>query len=260
MTAQAPARTAAAEIAAWMNALGVDVHAFAARTAALWTDRTRPFGLTPGDVAHLEGLAGEFLAAHPFVVGAGVIFSAEAIQGNDGGLEWWIRRQDTVEKLEFDLTPGGERFYDYQNMPFFASASRTGEQTSWGPYVDYLGLDEYILTHSAPIQLGGTFAGVAGCDIRIRTLEEIFMPVLRAIPGDAALINASGRVVVGNSGAYLVGERIRSTPAGSEMIPVEVPHLGFSLLSRRQGVPPDRAQDRTSATLADSDLPQGEHS
>ena len=233
MTANAPARKAAAEIAAWMNALGHDVDEFAARMAGLWADRPRPFGLTPGDTLKLERQAGEFLAAHEFVVGAGVIFSTEAIKGNDGGLEWWIRRQERVEKLEFDLTPGGERFYDYQNMPFFALASRTGHQTAWGPYVDYLGLDEYILTYSAPIQLGGRFAGVAGCDIRIRTLEEIFMPVLRAIPGDAALINGSGRVVVGNSGAYLVGERIRSTPVGSEATPVDVPHLGFSLLSPR---------------------------
>jgi hypothetical protein len=227
------AAKAAAEIAAWMNALGLDVHALAARMSMLWADRPRPLSITPGDIGKLEGLARDFLETHGFVVGAGVIFATEAIRSSEGGLEWWIKREHTVEKLEFDLTPGGERFYDYQNMPFFASASRTGEQTAWGPYVDYLGLDEYILTHSAPIQLDGKFAGVAGCDIRIRKLEEIFMPVLRAIPGDAALLNGSGRVVVGNSGAYLVGERIRTVPGDKELIPIDVPHLGFSLLTGR---------------------------
>jgi hypothetical protein len=233
MTTSTPAVQAATEIAAWINALGVDVHRFAARTSALWSGRRSPLSITSSDIAKLESLAREFLETHSFVVGAGVIFSTEALKSSEGGLEWWIQRQDIVEKLEFDLTPGGERFYDYQNMPFFAAAGRTGEQTVWGPYVDYLGLDEYILTHSAPIQLDGKFAGVAGCDIRIRQLEEIFMPALRAIPGDAALLNASGRVVVGNSGAYLVGERIRSTPKDKVVIPVEVPHLGFSLLSAR---------------------------
>ncbi len=59
------------------------------------------------------------------------------------------------------------------------------------------------------------------------------MPVLRAIPGDAALLNAGGRVVVGNSGAYLVGERIRTTPKDKQVIPIDVPHLGFSLLTCR---------------------------
>ncbi len=233
MTTSSPATRAATEIAAWVNALGADVNQFAARSAALWSGRPLPLRIAPGDITKLESLAREFLEIHSFVVGAGVIFSTEALTSSEGGLEWWIQRQESVEKLEFDLTPGGERFYDYQNMPFFAAASRTGEQTVWGPYVDYLGLDEYILTHSAPIQLDGKFAGVAGCDIRIRQLEEIFMPVLRAIPGDAALLNAGGRVVVGNSGAYLVGERIRTTPKDKQVIPIDVPHLGFSLLTCR---------------------------
>ncbi|NOJ59968.1 cache domain-containing protein [Arthrobacter sp. 260] len=231
MSTNSLATKAADEIAAWMNALGRDVDEFAAQTAELWSDRPSPLSLEPGDLPKLENLAKGFLETHSFVVGAGVIFSREAIKSNDGGLEWWIKRHESVEKLEFDLTPGGERFYDYQNMPFFAAADRTGEQTAWGPYVDYLGLDEYILTHSAPIKVEGKFAGVAGCDIRIRKLEEIFMPVLRAIPGDAALLNGSGRVVVGNSGAYLVGERIRSTPSDKSVLPIDVPHLGFSLLS-----------------------------
>lgn len=228
-----PARQAATEIAAWMNALGEDVHKFATQTATLWSDRPSPLSITARDLANLESSAQDFLETHSFAVGAGVIFSTEAIKGRDGGLEWWIKRDDNVEKLEFDLTPGGERFYDYQNMPFFSSASRTGEQTAWGPYVDYLGVDEYILTFSAPMQLDGKFAGVAGCDVRIRKLEEIFMPTLRAIPRDAALLNGSGRVVVGNSGAYLVGERVRSTPSDKEVIPIDVPHLGFSLLCSR---------------------------
>lgn len=233
MTTTTSGHQAAIEIAAWMNTLGLDVHRFATRTAALWSDRPSPLTITPRDLANLESAAKEFLETHSFAVGAGVIFSTEAIKSRDGGLEWWIKREHGIEKLEFDLTPGAERFYDYQNMPFFASASRTGEQTAWGPYVDYLGLDEYILTFSAPIQLEERFAGVAGCDIRIRKLEEIFMPALRAVPGDAALLNGSGRVVVGNSGAYLVGERVRSTPSDKEVIPIDVPHLGFSLLCSR---------------------------
>ncbi|MDQ0736548.1 cache domain-containing protein [Arthrobacter agilis] len=230
MTATIPALKAAGEIAAWMNALSLDVHRFAADSTALWSDHPHPLSITPGDITRLEALAEAFLGSHDFVVGAGAIFATEAIRSKDGGLEWWIRREHGIEKLEFDLRPGGERFYDYQNMPFFAAANRTGEQTAWGPYVDYLGMDEYILTFSAPIQLEGKFAGVAGCDIRIRTLEAILMPTLRAIPGNAALLNAGGRVVVGNSGAHLVGERVRPPADAGRLIPIAVPHLGFSLL------------------------------
>lgn len=233
MTTSTPAIKAAMEIAAWTNTLGLDVCKFAARTGALWTDRPSPLKVAPRDIAAIEAISKEFLGTHSFVVGAGVIFSADAIENRGGVLEWWTTRAQGIEKLEFDLTPGGERFYDYQNMPFFTSASRTGEQSMWGPYVDYLGLDEYILTHTAPIQLSGRFVGVAGCDIRIRKLEEIFMPALRAIPGDAALLNESHRVVVGNSGAYLVGERIRSIPSDKQLLPIQTPHFGLSLLSSR---------------------------
>jgi hypothetical protein len=233
MTTSTPALKAAAEIAAWTTALGIDVDKFAARAAALWTNRSSPLKVAPKDIAAIETLSREFLGAHGFVVGAGVIFSADAIENRGAVLEWWTTRAQGIEKLEFDLNPGGERFYDFQNMPFFTSASRTGEQSMWGPYVDYLGLDEYILTHTAPIQLDGNFVGVAGCDIRIRQLEETFMPALRAIPGDAALLNESRRVVVGNSGAYLVGERIRTVPGDKQLLPIDAPHLGLSLLSCR---------------------------
>jgi hypothetical protein len=233
MTNENPATMAAAEIAAWANTLGREVYKFAATTGALWTSRANPLNVTPKDITALENMSKDFLAKHNFAVGAGVIFSVDAIENRGGILEWWTSRAQGIEKLEFDLIPGGERFYDYQNMPFFTSASRTGEQSMWGPYVDYLGLDEYILTHTAPIQLGGRFVGVAGYDIRIRKLEEIFMPTLRAIPGDAALLNESRRVVVGNSGAYLVGERVKSIPNDKQLIPVDVPYLGLSVLSPR---------------------------
>lgn len=233
MTTTTPAIRAAQEIAAWTTTLGLDVDKFASQTASLWASREIPFNVTSRDVGNLEHLIKDFLGTHSFVVGAGVIFSTDAIENRDGVLEWWIKRAQAIEKLEFDLTPGGERFYDYQNMPFFTSASQTGEQSMWGPYVDYLGLDEYILTYTSPLQVGGRFAGVAGCDIRIRQLEDIFMPALRAIPGDAALLNGSNRVVVGNSGAFLVGERIRNVPGDKRLVPIEVPHLGLSLLSSR---------------------------
>jgi hypothetical protein len=233
MTTNNPAAKAAIEIAAWTNALSLDVYQLAAKAGALWTNRSSPLKVAPKDIGALETMSKEFLGKHPTAVGAGVIFAVEAIENQGGIVEWWTTRAQGIEKLEFDLTPGGERFYDYQSMPFFASAKSTGEQSMWGPYVDYLGLDEYILTHTAPMQRDGQFIGVAGYDIRIRKLEELFMPALRAIPGDAALLNENHTVVVGNSGAYLVGERLRTIPDDKQLITIEAPHLGLSLLTHR---------------------------
>ena len=56
------------------------------------------------------------------------------------------------------------------------------------------------------------------------------MPTLRAISGDAALVNASNRVILGNSGIYLVGERIKSGDPNQHRVALDVPHLGLSLI------------------------------
>lgn len=182
-------------------------------------------------LAGLDQLSREFLAKNAFAVGAGTFFDHESVAEGGRALEWWSRKgSGEVGRLDFDLTPGSNRYYDYEKLPFFSTAASTGEQTLWGPYIDYLGFEEYILTFTAPFSIHGTFTGVAGCDIRIKDLEPLLMPHLRHIPGDAALINASNRVILGNSGTYLVGERIKSGSPEQHRLALDVPHLGLSLI------------------------------
>lgn len=179
----------------------------------------------------LDKLSQEFLAKNSFAVGAGTFFAHESVEEGGRALEWWIRKgAGSLARLDFDLTPGSNRYYDYEKLPFFSTAASTGEQTVWGPYIDYLGFEEYILTFTAPFSVHGAFTGVAGCDIRLKDLEPLIMPHLRVIPGDAALINASNRVILGNSGTYLVGERIKSGSPEQRRLALDVPHLGLSLI------------------------------
>lgn len=192
-------------------------------------------GKSKADKAALVGLdelAREFLAKNSFAAGAGTFLAAESVEAGGRAFEWWFRcrNSDAMERLDADRTPGSHRYYDYEKLPFFSTAASTGEQTLWGPYVDYLGFEEYVLTIAAPISVHGSFIGVAGCDIRIKDLEPLLMPNLRAVSRDAALINASNRVILGNSGTYLVGERIKPGAPGQHRIPVDVPHLGLSLI------------------------------
>jgi hypothetical protein len=179
----------------------------------------------------LEKAAREFLAENSFAVGAGTFLAGESVEEGGRAAEWWVRRNsDAVERLDADRTPGSNRYYDYEKLPFFSTARSTGEQTLWGPYVDYLGFDEYVITFTSPLFVGGSFVGVAGCDIRIKDLEPLIMPSLRAVSRDAALINASNRVILGNSGTYLVGERVKPDAPQQHRIPLNVPHLGLSLI------------------------------
>ncbi|NKX49899.1 hypothetical protein HER39_04780 [Arthrobacter deserti] len=144
-----------------------------------------------------------------------------ATKDAEGVLEWWVKNdRNGIEKLGFDLAPGGNSFYDYQQLPWFSI-----------PYVDYLGSNEYIMTCTVPSYVRGDFIGVTGCDLRVRDLEKVFIPVIRAVPGDAALLNGNeNRVILGNSGRFLVGERIKSRPEGFELLPLDVPYLNLNLL------------------------------
>jgi hypothetical protein len=223
---------AADALTAWISGVSAKTEELA-RNVASMLERGLA-GKSKVDKAALVGLdevAKEFLAKNAFAVGAGTFFAAESVAEGGRAFEWWMRKNSgAMERLDADRTPGSNRYYDYEKLPFFSTAASTGEQTIWGPYVDYLGFEEYILTFAAPFSIHGNFAGVAGCDIRIKDLEPLLMPNLRAVPKDAALINASNRVILGNSGTYLVGERIKSGVPNQHRMALDVPHLGLSLI------------------------------
>lgn len=223
---------AADTIASWINCVSTEVEELSRDFAAglernlvgeSKVDQTAFFGL--------DALIQEFLLRNKFAAGAGSFFAAEAVEEGSRTVEWWCRKEsDAIDRLDFNKNPGSHRYYDYENQPFFSTPASTGEQTIWGPYIDYLGFEEYVLTFAAPFFIHGTFTGVTFCDIRIKDLEPLLMQNLRAIPGDAALINASNRVILGNSGMYLVGERVKANSLGQHRMALDVPHLGLSLI------------------------------
>ncbi|WP_423183796.1 cache domain-containing protein [Arthrobacter sp. NyZ413] len=223
---------AARALTSWTSVVSAATKELSANVAALLERNL--VGKSKVDKAALAGLdtlSKEFLAKNSFAVGAGTFFAHESVAEGSQALDWWSRKESgTIAPLNFDLTPGSSRYYDYEKLPFFSMAESTGEQTLWGPYIDYLGFEEYILTFTAPFSVHGHFTGVAGCDIRLKDLEPRLMPILRSIPGDAALINASNRVILGNSGMYLVGERVKPGSPERRQLELDVPHLGLSLI------------------------------
>jgi len=223
---------AANALTSWISGVSAEIKELS-RNVALLLERNLA-GKSKVNKAVLVGLdelSREFLTKNSFAVGAGTFFAAESVEEGGRFLEWCSRKESgAIGRLDFDLTPGSNRYYDYEKLPFFSTAASTGEQTLWGPYIDYLGFEEYILTFAAPFFVHGNFMGVAGCDIRLTDLEPLIMPNLRLIRGDAALINASNRVILGNSGMYLVGERIKSESPNQHRLALDVPYLGLSLI------------------------------
>lgn len=223
---------AAATLSSWLSGVCAEVKTLAGDIASLLEGNLagEP-GINVAALAGLDEYPRDFLTRNAFAAGAGTFFAVETLEPGVPALDWWARKEyGTVGRLDLDVTPGSSRYYDYEKLPFFSTAASTGEQSLWGPYVDFLGFEEYILTFAAPLSVQGRFTGVAACDIRIKDLEPIIMPTLRAISADAALVNASNRVILGNSGLYLVGERIKSGYPNQHRTALDVPHLGLSLI------------------------------
>jgi len=223
---------AARDLAVWFRGVSAEINDLSSSVASLLERRLAGKSqVNQAALVGLEDLAREFLMSNSGAVGAGMFLARDSIAEGTRLREWWTRTPDgALHRLDFDLTPGSRRFYDYEKLPFFSVAASTGEQTLWGPYVDYLGFEDYILTISAPFWVQGHFMGVVGCDIRLRDLEPRIMPTLRLVHGHAALINASNRVILGNSGMYLVGARIKSESSHQHRLALDIPHLGLSLI------------------------------
>jgi hypothetical protein len=232
MNATTEVENAANDLTSWISGVTTEIKKLSRDVASL-LDRNLAgkSKVSRAALVGLDELARKFLTKNAFAVGAGTFFAAASFEDGGHALEWWFRKESgALARLDSDLTPGSDRYYDYEKLPFFSTAASTGEQTVWGPYIDYLGFEEYILTFTAPFSVHGHFTGVTGCDIRLTDLEPLIMPILLLIPGDAALINASNRVILGNSGMFLVGERIKSGSPDQHRIALDVPHLGLSLI------------------------------
>lgn len=66
----------------------------------------------------------------------------------------------------------------------------------------------------------GAFLGIAGTDVTLASLDATLMPALRAGGRPVALVNAEGRVIVGNHADYVTGSRLkRAAIARGEQVP-----------------------------------------
>ena len=123
------------------------------------------------------------------------------------------RRAGDPLPLTVDLDTGNIGSYDYPLAPWFDVPYRTGRRVVVGPYVDYAGTDEYILTFAAPISSDAGFFGVAAADIRTNDFERAMLPTLNSEGPATVLVNATGRVLASNTPAIIVGSMVH--PGGT---------------------------------------------
>jgi hypothetical protein len=227
---------ASIEIGEWFSAVFDDLTDMSAACESHLRDaRGKRHQLTEKHVRAIEPAAATFLGRHPIPEAAGIVLGPGIAEESGGSIEWWRRNESgSTERIVFNLSPDDAGFYDFVTYDWFAEVVSTGKPAIQGPYLDYAGMDQYILTSMVPLSLDGTIIGTAGCDTEVRELESVIMPILRAIPGDAALVSRPDRIVVGNSGRFLVGNRVGALPNNAVCVDVPGPELGLQIVAAPQ--------------------------
>ena len=218
-TLAAQLQTIAKRLLVQLDAIAVDVAP--AMGGGMRFDETRR-RLSVATLLRVEQLPG-------FVTGAGVIAEVGVLPEHPYWIQW-ARRTPTgpVEDLHHITDPQHEEFYDYESMELIAQPRTTHRPCAWGPYVDYGGLDDYILSVTTPILAGERFLGVACADIPVAAFESWLAPWLAAST-ELCLVNTEGRVIVSNVLQHSVGDVVpdRDGYTVDDALP-----FGWSLLSR----------------------------
>lgn len=143
------------------------------------------------------------------VDGAGVVLEPEILSDQDRYLEWW--RGPGPQRLDLDLDPASDTFYDYTQMEWFRVPRLQDHRVACGPWVDYSGADQYLVCFARPVRdASGGFLGVAGADVPLTRLEAAVMPALLAPSAGLALVNPRGRVMASNDVDVQPGVLLRS--------------------------------------------------
>ena len=189
-----------------------DIDVLRAQVVAL-CERARSEGRRPAttDLAEIRPAVLEHLSkAGGRLNGTGVITAPDMLADQPRWLAWWRKPGNSTEPrpLSVDLDPRHVGGYDYPVAEWFAVPQRTGHRVIVGPYVDYAGTDEYILTFATPIHACEEFFGVAAADIRATDFEREMLPILDSTGATTLLLNASGRVIASNTPATIIGSLV----------------------------------------------------
>lgn len=179
----------------------------------------------------MKAAAARFLAEHDVVDGCGLIFAHSALGTEAGRLEWWVREDESrFARYSFGVVPGTDRYYDYEQHEWFIRAYSEGRSAAVGPFIDYLGVEVYIVTLTVPAEVGDRRVGAVGTDIQIDDLERALLPTLLRCDAELALLSRHGSVLISNSADYLPGDHLPSPPAGTRFVPLSEVTDGMHVL------------------------------
>lgn len=161
--------------------------------------------------------------------GAGFIVTPELLTDTADHLAWWQGR-GTKTKLVLAEQSIDKQTFDYRERDWYRVPMATGQPHIFGPYVDYLCSDEYTLTITAPVLVGGHPAGVLGVDLLLEDVEHDVAPMLMRMGRVATLVNHDGRVIVSTDPAHAAGDTLRGAQVAGLSSRACSPELPLRLL------------------------------
>ena len=173
------------------------------------------------------------------IIGAGFVAQPGFIPDAPWHLAWWLGHANTfgvtgpakpeLRRLVAVEDEHSESFRDYTTLEWWRVPATTHERHITGPYVDYLCTDDYTLTSTMPAFRDGAMIGVVGADLYVNDIERTLLPAVRGAGRRAALVNASGRVVVASDSSRPTGSLIRTSTWGEHDRVLECRH-GLALI------------------------------
>jgi hypothetical protein len=144
------------------------------------------------------------------VRGAGVVLAPGMLMDARLWIEWWtLDGAGDVRRAAFDFDEDSLDFYDYSRADWYLAPRHGNQRSLVGPYVDFNGINEYIVTATVPVTIDGRFVGVAGADLSVDELERRLHTANRRNRTELAVVNASNRIVASTSPRHVVGSLLR---------------------------------------------------
>jgi hypothetical protein len=176
-----------------------------------------------------ELVAGELERPGTLITGAGFVAAPGFLDDAPWHLAWWLsgaspfRIEQTgggLRRLDAVSDPDAEAFRDYTTLEWWRVPARTGRRHLTGPYVDYLCTDDYTVTITTPVTVGGEMAGLVGADVYVARLEQALLPVLREADRTCTIVNASGRIVASTDTHRATGALLRLDGLAETLAPL----------------------------------------
>ena len=148
------------------------------------------------------------LTARTVVFGGGYVVAPARL--GQPLMAWWQALGSTreVRRLDAGATDAGY-VRSYEDIEWYRVPADTGAAHMTGPYVDLLCTDQATLTFTAPLVVGGAFAGVVGADVTVPAFERAIGDALRAAGAGTLVVTSEGRVAASTDPGVLVQRRLR---------------------------------------------------